>query len=131
MKCLTVLQSPFQIFHQVWIIDFIFVDILMKYINILQDIYLIYYFSVLNSFSIFWCVFQFSVQSSEGKSVENLENWKTIPTDPVVSSLKLNIIWESNSRRSKSLSLRLSIKKCHFITPCPNYTFLSQLGTRN
>ena len=117
LRCLWVgislhLQSQFQIFHQVWIIDSIFVDIPQKYFNILPNMHLIYY-CVLNSKIlnlILMCFFNFlynnpNIKLSQGKSVENLENWKTIPTDPTFSSVKPNIIDQMESLMNKAKML--------------------------
>ena len=53
------------------------------------------------------CFFNFlynnpNIKLSQGKSVENLENWKTIPTDPTFSSVKPNIIDQMESLMNKA-----------------------------
>lgn len=56
------------------------------------------------------CFFNFlynnpNIKLSQGKSVENLENWKTIPTDPTFSSVKPNIIDQMESLMNKAKML--------------------------
>ena len=71
------------------------------------------YYCVLNSKIlnlILMCFFNFlynnpNIKLSQGKSVENLENWKTIPTDPTFSSVKPNIIDQMESLMNKAKML--------------------------